>query len=83
MIISRGVVQLFNAVRSQQKVIEENLSSAGPTESKKAKAMEKMTKGKFLDLLKGTTVNVGKEEPKVEASFFCVCVSFNECIKLF
>lgn len=52
----RGVVQLFNAVRKQQKILKEQLDDAGPTEAKKSKALGKMTKGNFLDLLKGQTV---------------------------
>ncbi|CAG2235533.1 unnamed protein product [Mytilus edulis] len=55
-IAQRGVVQLFNAVRKQQKILKEQLDDAGPTEAKKSKALGKMTKGKFLDLLKGQTV---------------------------
>lgn len=55
-IAQRGVVQLFNAVRKQQKIITEQLEDAGPTETKKAKVLGKMTKGKFLDLLKGQNV---------------------------
>ncbi|CAC5413433.1 RRP15-like protein [Mytilus coruscus] len=56
-IAQRGVVQLFNAVRKQQKILKEQLDDAGPTEAKKSKALGKMTKGKFLDLLKGQTVS--------------------------
>ncbi|XP_063428943.1 RRP15-like protein [Mytilus trossulus] len=55
-IAQRGVVQLFNAVRKQQKILKEQLDDAGPTEAKKSRALGKMTKGKFLDLLKGQTV---------------------------
>ncbi|OWF53394.1 hypothetical protein KP79_PYT10492 [Mizuhopecten yessoensis] len=58
-IAQRGVVQLFNAVRKQQKILEE--SSAGLTEAKKAKVVGNLTKGKFLDILKGTESNVSSQ----------------------
>ncbi|KAK3092768.1 hypothetical protein FSP39_007028 [Pinctada imbricata] len=50
-IAQRGVVQLFNAVRRQQKIVEDKLIEAGQSEHKKAKVMETVTKGKFLDML--------------------------------
>ncbi|XP_019627510.1 PREDICTED: RRP15-like protein [Branchiostoma belcheri] len=53
-IATRGVVQLFNAVKKEQKTIQEKLQEAGPTESKKAKAMSSISKGSFLDKLKET-----------------------------
>ncbi|XP_066282273.1 RRP15-like protein [Branchiostoma lanceolatum] len=53
-IATRGVVQLFNAVKKEQKTIQEKLQEAGPTESKKAKAMSSISKGSFLDKLKTT-----------------------------
>ncbi|XP_069118583.1 RRP15-like protein [Argopecten irradians] len=59
----RGVVQLFNAVRKQQKILEEK--STGLTEAKKAKVVGNLTKGKFLDILKGTESNV-KAQPDKE-----------------
>ncbi|XP_060070525.1 RRP15-like protein [Ylistrum balloti] len=58
-IAQRGVVQLFNAVRQQQKILEEK--SAGLTEAKKAKVVGNMTKGKFLDILKGTDSNANTQ----------------------
>ena len=46
-------MQLFNAVRSQQRSLEEKLKDAGASERKREKVMESITKGKFLDMLKG------------------------------
>ncbi|XP_046585020.1 RRP15-like protein [Haliotis rubra] len=61
----RGVVQLFNAVRQQQKVLEEKLTEAGSSIKKSEKVMESMTKGKFLDLLKGSKPSLLKDSKKV------------------
>lgn len=54
-------MQLFNAVRKQQKSVEEKLSAAGSSERKRSKVLESVTKGAFLDLLRGTKVNVSKD----------------------
>ncbi|EDV29328.1 RRP15-like protein [Trichoplax sp. H2] len=51
-IATKGVVQLFNAVRKQQKIIEKNLASTGSLESKKDKVRSSLSKGEFLDMLK-------------------------------
>lgn len=59
----RGVVQLFNAVRKQQKVLEEQIQQVGSSERKKDKVMEGMTRDKFLSILKGTSnTNVKTEK---------------------
>ena len=52
----RGVVQLFNAVRKQQKTVEDEVQMAG-SERKKEKVMEKVTKHQFLSMLKGSSVS--------------------------
>ncbi|XP_076314726.1 RRP15-like protein [Tachypleus tridentatus] len=52
-IATRGVVQLFNAVQQHQKKVENKLKAAGGTEVKKEKALKSLTKGEFLDMLKG------------------------------
>ncbi|XP_078000975.1 RRP15-like protein [Glandiceps talaboti] len=57
-IATRGVVQLFNAVKKQQKTLDKKLQQVGPSERKRGKVMASMTKGDFVDLLKGTSVNV-------------------------
>ncbi|XP_067118577.1 RRP15-like protein [Centruroides vittatus] len=51
-IATRGVVQLFNAVRQHQKTLGEKLSTAGNSEVKKEKVIKSFTKGGFLDRLK-------------------------------
>lgn len=61
---TRGVVQLFNAVRNQQKDIERKMSDAGPLERKKDKVMKSLDKTKFLDKLMGQSKsdNVNQSE---------------------
>ncbi|KAL5008806.1 hypothetical protein ScPMuIL_014387 [Solemya velum] len=59
-IATRGVVQLFNAVRQQQKILDDKLSEVS-SERRKEKVVESMTKRKFMDILKGTPVNVSTE----------------------
>ncbi|XP_062584565.1 RRP15-like protein [Saccostrea cucullata] len=66
-IAQRGVVQLFNAVRKQQKVLDEKMKEVGSSETKREKVEKSMTKGKFLDILKSAEskpeqVEIKKEE---------------------
>ena len=58
---SRGIVQLFNAVKKQQKSTEEKLKEAGSSELKRERVMKSVSKGEFLDMLKGSTSNVTAE----------------------
>jgi hypothetical protein len=59
---TKGVVQLFNALKQQQQKIEEQLEAAGPSERKKDKAMAKFTKGNFLDTLKDNEMSPDEED---------------------
>ncbi|KAL1512680.1 hypothetical protein ABEB36_002236 [Hypothenemus hampei] len=52
-IATKGVVQLFNAVRTQQKDISKKLEEAGSLEVRKEKVLKNIDKRKFLDLLMG------------------------------
>ncbi|XP_013411480.1 RRP15-like protein isoform X1 [Lingula anatina] len=61
-IAQRGVVQLFNAVRKQQKDLEDKLKEAGSTEGKREKVMKSVTPGAFLDVLKGTESSKGAKK---------------------
>lgn len=55
----RGVVQLFNSVKIQQKTIQDKLREAGPLERKREKALKSLNKSDFLELLQGnSTVKV-------------------------
>lgn len=57
-IATKGVVQLFNAVKTHQKQVDEKLQAAGQSETKRDKVMKSLSKGAFLDMLKEK-----KEEP--------------------
>ncbi|XP_011193448.2 RRP15-like protein [Zeugodacus cucurbitae] len=50
-VATRGVVQLFNAVRIQQKDIQQQLDAAGPLDSRKDAVLNNISKRKFLDVL--------------------------------
>lgn len=52
------MVQLFNAVRTQQKDISQKLSEAGPLEVRKEKVLKNIDKRAFLDLLMGEKSSV-------------------------
>ncbi|XP_028676574.1 RRP15-like protein isoform X1 [Erpetoichthys calabaricus] len=52
-IATRGVVQLFNAVRKHQKNVDEKLMEAGGSERKKAKMLSSVTKKDFINVLRG------------------------------
>lgn len=67
-IATRGVVQLFNAVKMQQNTITRKLDEAGPLEVRKEKVLKSIDKNSFLDVLMGQkSQNVDealqKEEP--------------------
>ncbi|XP_065354881.1 RRP15-like protein [Calliphora vicina] len=73
-IATRGVVQLFNAVRIQQKDLQHQLEEAGPLDSRKEAVLNNINKRKFLDVLmsgkrsKSEQVdNVVKDELKEES----------------
>ncbi|KAH6932056.1 hypothetical protein HPB50_002723 [Hyalomma asiaticum] len=51
-IATRGVVQLFNAVKTHQKEVDEKLRAAGQSETKRDKVLKSFSKGAFLDMLK-------------------------------
>ena len=49
-------MQLFNAVHKQQMLLEGKLADAGPSERRREKAVQSLTKGRFLDMLKNVKV---------------------------
>ncbi|XP_034833723.1 RRP15-like protein isoform X2 [Maniola hyperantus] len=59
-IATKGVVQLFNAVRNQQKTIEKEIKDI--PEGKKEKVLKKFDKRTFLDTLMGQSKSVNVEE---------------------
>jgi len=50
---TRGVVQLFNAVRDQQKTLKTSLNIAGKSTTKRDKVYKNLDKDAFLDVLSG------------------------------
>lgn len=52
-IATKGVVQLFNAVRMQQKDISAKVIEAGPLEARRENALKSIDKKNFLNLLMG------------------------------
>ena len=52
-IATRGVVQLFNAVREQQKTLKTQLDKAGLSTTKRDKVFKNLDKDAFLDVLSG------------------------------
>lgn len=57
-IATKGVVQLFNAVRQQQGEISKKLSDAGPLDRKREQVLKSIDKRKFLDVLMGETKSI-------------------------
>ncbi|XP_011052468.1 PREDICTED: RRP15-like protein isoform X2 [Acromyrmex echinatior] len=57
-IATKGVVQLFNAVRQQQVEIKKKLSQAGPLERKREQVFKNINKNAFLDILMGGSKSI-------------------------
>ncbi|KAJ8411538.1 hypothetical protein AAFF_G00163460 [Aldrovandia affinis] len=53
-IATRGMVQLFNAVRKHQKTMDEKMKEVGGSERKRAKLLSSVSKKDFIDVLRGT-----------------------------
>ncbi|CAI5678402.1 RRP15-like protein [Oreochromis niloticus] len=70
-IATRGVVQLFNAVRKHQKTVEEKVKDAGGSDRKKAKILGSVSKKDFIDVLRreeGGVRATGKTEKDAVAA---------------
>nr|XP_028580454.1 RRP15-like protein [Podarcis muralis] len=52
-IATRGVVQLFNAVRKHQQNVSEKVKEAGSSERKRAKLISSVSKRDFINVLRG------------------------------
>lgn len=52
-ISTKGVVQLFNAVRTQQRDLVDRLDKAGPLDHKRDEVLNNINKRQFLDMLMG------------------------------
>ncbi|CAL7949691.1 unnamed protein product [Xylocopa violacea] len=57
-IATKGVVQLFNAVKQQQGEINKKLSTAGPLERKREQVLKNINKSTFLDVLMGGSKSI-------------------------
>lgn len=57
------MVQLFNAVRQQQKDIDKRLEEAGPLERKREMVLKNIDKRAFLDVLMGSAKSVSVDGP--------------------
>ncbi|KAG7235470.1 hypothetical protein INR49_002605 [Caranx melampygus] len=53
-IATRGVVQLFNAVKKHQKTMDNKVKEVGGSERKKAKILSSVSKKDFIDVLRRT-----------------------------
>ncbi|TKS81567.1 RRP15-like protein [Collichthys lucidus] len=62
-IATRGVVQLFNAVRKHQKTVDDKVKEVGGSERKKAKLLSSVSKKDFINVLRRAD---GKQERKTE-----------------
>ncbi|XP_059053341.1 RRP15-like protein [Achroia grisella] len=61
-IATKGVVQLFNAVRNQQKSLDQEMNRKDLPETKKEKIIKKFDKRAFLDTLMGQTKSIVVDE---------------------
>lgn len=74
-VATRGTVQFFNAVRIQQKELQQQLAEAGPLDSRQDAVLNNIDKRKFLDVLmsgkraKSAVIDnaVKKEEPHTDS----------------
>ncbi|XP_043672636.1 RRP15-like protein [Vespula pensylvanica] len=57
-IATKGVVQLFNAVRQQQTETNQKLLNAGPLERKREQVLKNIDKRAFLDVLMGESQSI-------------------------
>ncbi|XP_072317487.1 RRP15-like protein [Eucyclogobius newberryi] len=67
-VATRGVVQLFNAVKKHQKSIDEKVKEVGGSERKKAKILSSVSKKDFIDVLRGTDDGPGRSVKKERAA---------------
>jgi arginine repressor len=64
-------VQLFNAVRKHQNLVNDKVKEVGGSDRKKAKLLSSVTKKDFIDVLRGKdTVKVVKAEKETVSLIF-------------
>ena len=59
-------MQLFNAVKQQQRKVEEKLDEAGSSFRRQEKALQSLNKKQFMDVLKGMAPKPAGDENEVE-----------------
>ncbi|XP_070591392.1 RRP15-like protein [Erythrolamprus reginae] len=67
-IATRGVVQLFNAVRKHQTNVDEKIKEAGGSERKRAKLISSVSKRDFISVLRGMDGKEMEENPARKSS---------------
>lgn len=76
------MVQLFNAVRQQQKIVDRTIKKAGKSELKREKVLETIDKKKFLDVLTGSIKSTPAND-KIKVEEVCFYFSFWGKLSLF
>ncbi|XP_071595779.1 RRP15-like protein [Heliangelus exortis] len=66
-IATRGVVQLFNAVRMHQKNVDEKVKKAGSSDRQRAKLLSSVSKKDFIDVLRNMEGDKGSKNTAVRA----------------
>lgn len=64
----RGVVQLFNAVRTHQKNVDEKVKKAGRSERQRAKLLSSVSKKDFIDVLRNAEGAKGSKNPAAKTA---------------
>ncbi|KAM6083764.1 RRP15-like protein [Theristicus caerulescens] len=67
-IATRGVVQLFNAVRTHQKNIDEKVKKAGSSDRQRAKLLSSVSKKDFINVLRNMEGAKGSKSPAGKAT---------------
>lgn len=76
-------MQLFNAVRTHQKTIDNSVKESGSSERKKAKLLSSVSKKDFIDVLRrtegGSKGSVNSVKPTVSPSIVLCSPLFFNC----
>ncbi|KFW95663.1 RRP15-like, partial [Phalacrocorax carbo] len=67
-IATRGVVQLFNAVRTHQKNVDEKVKKAGSSDRQRAKLLSSVSKKDFINVLRNMEGAKGSKNPAGKAT---------------
>ncbi|XP_078413216.1 RRP15-like protein [Cetorhinus maximus] len=67
-VATRGVVQLFNAVRKHQTSVDEQIKEVGVSERKRAKLLSSVSKKDFISVLRGSGQSVHRDSAERTAT---------------